>query len=150
MNTQFKKTPASLLTGEQGWTKLVSVPAPEELTSARARRNNQPRPARPSPRRRLQISSVTLVVLLTKAELCSPGPYLLGRHRQPISIQWHLRGLARSGPGLGSRQPESSRSECKLLFWHAHATEGFAKHFRNKQTFETKSCRNYFLWPGSS
>lgn len=61
-----------------------------------------------------------------------------------------LRGLARSETGLGSHQLESSRSECKLLFWHVHATEGFAKHFKNKQAFETKSCRNDFLWPGSS
>lgn len=62
----------------------------------------------------------------------------------------YLRGLVCSESGLGIHQLESSRSECKLLFWHVHATEGFAKDFKNKQAFETKSCRNDFLWPGSS
>lgn len=73
-----------------------------------------------------------------------------GTDSPPSSRGICLRGLAHSETSPGSPQLESSQSECKLLFWRVRAAEGLEKHFRNEQAFKTKSCRNDFLWPGSS
>lgn len=141
MNTRFNKTLACLPTGELEWTEMFSAPAAEELT-ARSPHGQRGRASPATPSCTQQTRNVTLVV-------SSRVPALRwSRNTEPCSL-WEAQA-APCTRGTDCVGVTSSRSESKLLFWHVHATEGFAKHFKNKQAFKTKSCRNNFLWPDSS